>query len=62
MEFAQADAKGPKNYSVTGMAFSPDSTKLAVAQSDNIVFIYKASNRSISIFKLFRELRDVNEE
>lgn len=23
------------------MAFSPDSTKLAVAQSDNIVFVYK---------------------
>jgi intraflagellar transport protein 172 len=23
------------------MAFSPDSTKLAIAQSDNIVFIYK---------------------
>ena len=40
----QADAKGPKNYTVTGMAFSPDSTKLAVAQSDNIVFIYKVRN------------------
>jgi len=36
-----ADANGPKNYMVTGMAFSPDSTRLAVAQSDNIVFIYK---------------------
>jgi intraflagellar transport protein 172 len=23
------------------MAFSPDSTKLAIAQSDNIVFVYK---------------------
>ena len=23
------------------MAFSPDSTKLAVAQTDNIVFVYK---------------------
>ena len=36
-----ADAKGPKSYMVTGMAFSQDSTKLAVAQSDNIVFVYK---------------------
>ena len=32
---------GPKAYIVTGMAFSPDSTRLAVAQSDNIVFVYK---------------------
>lgn len=28
-------------YVVRGMAFSPDSTKLAVAQSDNIVFVYR---------------------
>ena len=33
--------KGNKNYTVVAMAFSPDSTKLAIAQSDNIVFIYK---------------------
>lgn len=33
--------KGPKNYIVRQMQFSPDSTKLAVAQSDQIVFIYK---------------------
>ena len=32
--------KGPKNYIVRAMHFSPDSTKLAVAQSDQIVFIY----------------------
>ena len=32
---------GPKNFVVRGMAFSPDSTKLAIAQSDNIVFVYK---------------------
>ncbi|OQS01442.1 intraflagellar transport protein [Achlya hypogyna] len=32
---------GDKNYTVRGLAFSPDSSKLAVAQSDNIVFIYK---------------------
>lgn len=30
-----------KNYVVRAMAFSPDSTKLAVAQSDGIVFVYK---------------------
>jgi len=33
--------KGPKTYLVKAMAFSPDSTKLAIAQSDNIVFVYK---------------------
>ncbi|GAB9470746.1 hypothetical protein Gpo141_00007983 [Globisporangium polare] len=33
--------KGEKNYVVRALEFSPDSSKLAVAQSDNIVFIYK---------------------
>ena len=33
--------QSPKNYTVTAMAFSPDSTRLAVAQSDCIVFVYK---------------------
>ena len=33
--------KGPKSYTVRAMHFSPDSTKLAIAQSDNIVFVYK---------------------
>lgn len=32
---------GRQSYVVTGMDFSPDSTQLAVAQSDNIVFVYK---------------------
>ena len=36
-----ADAAGPKNFMVRGMAFSPDSSKLAIGQSDNIVFVYK---------------------
>ena len=36
-----SDPKGPKNYTIKGMAFSPDSSKLAIAQSDNIVFVYK---------------------
>jgi len=33
--------KGLKNYVVRAMVFAPDSTKLAIAQSDNIVFVYK---------------------
>ena len=32
---------GPRNYIVRALAFSPDSNKLAIAQSDDIVFIYK---------------------
>lgn len=36
------DAKfGKKKYSVKGIAFSPDSTKIAVGQTDNVVFVYK---------------------
>jgi hypothetical protein len=37
-----ADAQaGITNYIVRAMGFSPDSTKLAIAQSDNIVFVYR---------------------
>ena len=36
-----AQSDGPKNFVVRGMAFSPCSTKLAIGQSDNIVFVYK---------------------
>ncbi|XP_074640366.1 intraflagellar transport protein 172 homolog [Tubulanus polymorphus] len=37
-----ADAKyGKKSYIVKGLAFSSDSTKVAVGQTDNIVFVYK---------------------
>lgn len=32
---------GKKTYMVKSMAFSPDSTKIAVAQTDNIIFVYK---------------------
>ena len=32
---------GKKSYVVTSLAFSPDSGKLAIGQSDNIVFVYK---------------------
>ena len=33
--------QGSKLYIVIGMVFSPDSTKLAIGQSDDIIFIYK---------------------
>lgn len=32
---------GKKSYLVTAIAFNPDSTKLAVAQTDSIVYVYK---------------------
>ena len=32
---------GKKSYMVKGMAFSPDSTKIAIGQTDDIVFVYK---------------------
>jgi intraflagellar transport protein 172 len=31
---------GKQSYQVTGLAFSPDSTRVAVGQSDNIAFVY----------------------
>ncbi|XP_071116630.1 intraflagellar transport protein 172 homolog isoform X1 [Haliotis cracherodii] len=37
-----ADSKyGKKSYTVKGLAFSPDSAKLAVGQTDNIIYVYK---------------------
>lgn len=36
-----ADANAPATYVVRGMCFSPDSSKLVIAQSDNIVFVYR---------------------
>lgn len=32
---------GKKSYYIKGIAFSPDSTKVAVGQTDNIVYVYK---------------------
>jgi len=36
-------AAGANTYVIRAMAFSPDSSKLAVAQSDNIVYIYRSA-------------------
>ncbi|KAF5830572.1 intraflagellar protein IFT172 [Dunaliella salina] len=36
-----ADQGSNPNFVVRAMAFSPDSTRLAIAQSDNIVFVYR---------------------
>lgn len=36
-----ADPKTTRSYYICGLAFSPDSTKLAVAQSDCVVYVYK---------------------
>ena len=33
------EKNGPKNFIIRGLEFSPDSTQLAVAQSDNVVFV-----------------------
>ncbi|XP_031437803.1 intraflagellar transport protein 172 homolog isoform X2 [Clupea harengus] len=37
-----ADPKyGKKSYTVKALAFSPDSTKIAIAQTDDIIYVYK---------------------
>lgn len=38
-----AEPNSPNTYVVRAMAFSPDSAKLAIAQSDNIVFVYRCA-------------------
>ncbi|KAG2468228.1 IF172 protein, partial [Polypterus senegalus] len=43
------DAKyGKKSYVVNAMAFSPDSTKIAIGQSDNVIFVYKIGEDCVS--------------
>lgn len=34
-------ANGKTSYVIRSIAFSPDSSRIAVAQSDNIVYVYK---------------------
>ena len=34
-------AGGTRNYEIVEILFNPESTKLAIAQSDNIIFVYK---------------------
>lgn len=36
---------GKKSYVITGIAFSPDSTKIAVAQTDCIVYVYRIGEK-----------------
>jgi intraflagellar transport protein 172 len=36
-----AQPKGPKNYILTACVFSPDSSKLAVAQTDGVVYVFR---------------------
>jgi intraflagellar transport protein 172 len=43
-----ADGNAAGAYMVRGLAFSPDSTKLAVAQSDSIVFVYRCACAELS--------------
>ena len=41
-----ADAElGKKCYQVTALAFSPDSTKVAVGQTDNIIYVYRIGDK-----------------
>lgn len=39
--FCLPSQAGKKSYIVKGLAFSPDSTKIAVGQTDNIIYVYK---------------------
>ena len=36
-----ADKNAVKSYQITDIRFSPDSTKLAIAQTDCVVFVYR---------------------
>ena len=40
-EHFSTKASGTKPYEIVQILFNPESTKLAIAQSDNIIFVYK---------------------
>ena len=40
-EHFSTKASGSKVYEIVQIMFNPESTKLAIAQSDNIIFVYK---------------------
>lgn len=40
---------GPRNFLVRQLCFSPDSTRLALAQSDNIVYVYKIGAKWLGV-------------
>lgn len=44
-----ADGNTTGAYLIRGLAFSPDSAKLAVAQSDNIVFVYRSARATLTM-------------
>ena len=37
---------------MTGLAFSPDSTKIVVGQTDNIIFVYKIGDQWLVLLLL----------
>lgn len=55
-----ADANTSGNYLVRGLTFSPDSTKLAVAQSDNIIFVYRSAHHSRPSHSRYRLLQHID--
>lgn len=58
-----ADQSSSQTYVVRNMAFSPDSTKLALAQSDNIVFVYRLGlewGEKKSICNKFQQSASIN--
>ena len=44
---------GKKSYQVTCLAFSPDSTKIAVGQTDNIIYVYRIGETWLVPFDLW---------
>ena len=48
-----ADPKyGKRSYIVRGLEFSPDSSKIAVGQTDNIVYVYRVRHVLIGYYVL----------
>jgi len=48
---------GKKCYQVTSLAFSPDSTKIAIGQTDNIIYVYRiGENWYVKLLTDFREM------
>ena len=46
---------GKKSYTVKGLAFSSDSSKVAIGQTDNIIYVYKIGDDWSVSFTLLKK-------
>lgn len=47
---------GKKSYQVKALVFSPDSTRIAIGQTDNITYVYRIGKTWCVIYANYNEI------